>query len=324
MRSAHYFQTVSIVLFLYSLASNTIKAVPLVLSVLCLVGFVTVEYRVATDPIIPLVVLQNRGILLSCLSQLGFMAARWTILYFAPIFVLAVRGLGPALAGTVLVATNAGFGTGGLLVGWLHVRRSGSFWLPCLVSLTFFGLTLFGVSFVSNAAAPAWLYLTLLFLNGFCTGAALNYTLAHLLHLAPHDMHFVGTGLLGTFRGFAGSFGTAIGGGVFMRTLGAALTKGLEALDGTDQLSPARRELVKRLIGSPALVFGGGLSDAERMVAVAGYELSLRVLYRSAAAMCILVLVAQACTGWSEPVISEEEEAEIEEAIAEHDGATEA
>lgn len=252
------------------------------------------------------------------------MAARWTVLYFAPIFVLAVRGLSPTVAGAVLVPTNLGFGSGGLVVGWLHVRRAGSFYAPSLASLLFFAIALAGLSFLSTAAAPAWLYVLVVFLNGFGTGAALNYTLAHLLHLSAPEEHFIATSLLATFRGFAGSFGTAIGGGIFARRLRASLTSGFELLDGGDGiLDPGRRELITRLIGSPALVFGGDLSDAERAVAVRGYEDSLRVLYRSAAALCILVLLVQAGTGWS-GVAAKEDAEEVEEAVAEHDAAMEA
>lgn len=186
-----------------------------------------------------------------------------------------------------------------------------------------FGLTLFGLSFVSNAATNAWLYIAVIFLNGFSTGAALNYTLAHMLHLADPATHFVSTSLLATFRGFAGSFGTAIGGGIFARTLRSVLASGFERLDGGEGLSKGRSELITKLIGSPALVFGGGLTDAERAVAVDGYESALRVLYQSAAALCILVLIVQAATGWAAPV-SKEEEVEIEEEIAGHDGRMEA
>ena len=246
------------------------------------------------------------------------MAARWTVLFFAPVFVLAVRGLSPAIAGAVLIPTNAGFGSAGLLVGWLHVRRPGSFWLPSLASYLCFGATLYSLSILSTAASPTWLYVLALFLNGFATGTALSYTLAHLLHLSAAEAHFIATSLLGTFRGFAGSFGTAIGGGIFSRTLRAALTKGFRALDhdggsgsggGSGEVDgDGRHDLIARLIGSPALVFGGCLSDAERTVAVQSYEHALGVLYRAATLLCIIVLVIQAAAGWQAPPAKEEEE----------------
>lgn len=314
--------TTTIVLFLYGLSSPKILILPIILSFASLALFLATEYLYTSDPIIPISVLQSRGVLLSCLGQLGFMAARWTVLFYAPVFVLAVRGYSPAVAGSVLIPTNAGFGLGGVIVGWLHVKRTGSFWSPSLVSLVFFIFTIFGLSFLSTAAVEPWLYVTTIFLNGFATGACLNYTLAHMLHLAAPETHFIATSLLATFRGFAGSFGTAIGGGAFGRTLRDVLTDGFTELDG-GVLGEGRRVLITRLIGSPALVFEGGLSDAERAVAVGGYEVALKMLYRGAAAVCLLVLIVQAGTGWSAPV-SKEEEDEIEEEIAEHDGRMEA
>lgn len=313
--------TLSLVLFLYGL-SGQIRLLPILLSAATLAAFVATEYLFAADPIIPISVLQSRGVLLSCLAQLGLMAARWTVLFYAPVFVLAVRGLSPAVSGSILIPTNAGFGSGGLVVGWLHVKRAGSFWAACLVSVVAFGLATFGLSFVSTAAAEPAVYIAVVFLNGFATGAALNYTLAHMLHLVEPENHFIATSLLTTFRGFAGSFGTAIGGGVFARTLRDVLAKGFERLDG-ERLGRGRLELITRLIGSPALVYGGDLSDAERAVAVEGYEAALRVLYQGAAAVCLLVLVVQAGTGWAAPVSKQQEE-DIEEEVAEADQTMEA
>jgi hypothetical protein len=310
------------VLFLYGL-SGTIQLLPILLSLLTLPLFLLIESR-ARDPVIPLAVLKSRGVLLSCFAQLGFMAARWTVLFYAPIFVLAVRGLSPAVAGAVLIPTNAGFALGGLLVGALHIRRAGSFWLPALLSLALFSVALLALAFVSDAATAAPVYVGVVFVNGLCTGAALNYTLAHLLHLASPDVHFIVTSLLSTFRGFAGSFGTAIGGGVFARTLRGALAEGFERLDGGG-LDKAREKLITVLIGSPAVVWKEGvLSVAERGVAVLGYERALAVLYKSAAVACVLMLVMQAGTGWAGPVGAKEDDEEFEEAVAEGDRAMEA
>ncbi len=165
----------------------------------------------------------------------------------------------------------------------------------------------------------------MVFLNGLCTGAALNYTMAHLLHLSSPDMHFITTSLLSTFRGFAGSFGTAIGGGVFSRTLRDALTAGFKRLDGGGPLDKAREKLIAVLIGAPATVWKEGvLNVAERQIAVAGYERALTALYLSAASTCVLVLVIQAGTGWTAPADEKEDDNEFEEAVAEGDRAMEA
>ena len=263
--------------------------------------------------------------LLSCFAQLGFMASRWTVLFYAPVFVLAVRGLSPAVAGSVLIPTNLGFALGGLIVGALHIRKAGSYWFASLASLLLFSLAIFAMAFVSNAAASTSIYVAAVFVNGLCTGAALNYTLTHLLHLSSPSLHYIVTGLLSTFRGFAGSFGTAIGGGVFARTLRDALTTGFTRLDGGDELGKAREKLITVLIGSPAMVWKEGvLNAAERQVAVFGYELALEALYKSAALVCVLVVLMQAGTGWAAPAGEKEDDDEIEREVAEGDRAMEA
>lgn len=314
--------TAVIVLLLWGL-SGTIQPTAMGLSALILAVFVFNEYKLTSDPLIPISILQSRGVLLSCLAQLGLMAARWTVLFYAPIFILAVRGLSPTLAGAVLVPTNLGFACGGIIVGWVHVRRAGAFWLPCIVSVLLFGLTTFGLSLTSNATSSAWQYLLIVFCNGFSTGAALNYTVAHLLHVSSPGTHYIATGLLATFRGFAGSFGTSIGGGIFTRKLREELAAGFERLDGSSGLSPGRVILITRLVGSPNLVYGGTLTNTERAVAVDGYEMALKALYTSACALTVLVLFIQAGTGWAAPAGQKTEE-ETAEAIAEHDGQGEA
>ncbi|KAI4592152.1 hypothetical protein KJ359_011480 [Pestalotiopsis sp. 9143b] len=310
--------TGTLVLFLYGL-SGTIQIIPIVVSVGTLVAFVLFESLVAADPIIPVAVLQSRGALLSCLAQLGFMAARWAVLFYAPVTALAVFGFSPGAAGSMLVPTNLGFGAGGLVVGWLHVRRAGSFWLPSLVSMALFGASLLLLSFAASPSVPTWVFVGIIFANGLCTGASLNYTLAHLLHLTPGHTHYIATSLLATFRGFAGSFGTAIGGGIFTRSLRGALETGFRAVDGTDGLSAARRLLVTRLVGSPALVHDGGLSAADHRVAVDGYAAGMHVLFQAAAVLSVVVVVLQAATGWNGPGDEKEDEEEVRRALAQSD-----
>ncbi|CAK7267865.1 hypothetical protein SEPCBS119000_002768 [Sporothrix epigloea] len=342
--------TLFIVLFLYGM-SGTVRPLPILISGVVLLLFLATEawyvpHVTGGVPIVPYEVLRSRGVLLSCFAQLGVMAARWTVLYYAPIYALAVCGYPAALAGSALIPTNFGFGVGGLVVGWLHVRRSGAFWLPSVVSVFFFACSLALVGLLSRAHESAHgpvAFVVALFVNGFCTGAFLNYTLAHVLHLTRPSTHFIITSLLATFRGFSGSFGTSIGGGFFMRRLAAELASSFERLDG-GSLSSEHRILVTRLVGSPALVFGSdsqgnpALSDVERKVAVTSYEAALGNLFHWAAVIALVVIVVQAGTGWSAPKSSpdagtagggavfedEEDEEEILEAIAEHNATMEA
>jgi hypothetical protein len=122
-------QVATLVSFLYGLSSPNILWQPIVLSAAFLVIFIVTEVYVVSEPIIPVIVLKSRGTLLSCVAQLGIMSVRWMVLFYTPVYAIAVRGWSPASAGSILIPTNLGFGTGGLLVGWLHIKRGGSFWL---------------------------------------------------------------------------------------------------------------------------------------------------------------------------------------------------
>ncbi len=136
------------------------------------------------------------------------------------------------------------------------------------------------------------MYFLTVFVNGLFTGAALNYTLAHLLHLTPPSTHFISTSLLTTFRGFSGSFGSAIGGGLFVRVLKAQLEQGFEEHGGLE----GREDLVRRLLGSPASV--KTLTGVERRIAVQSYEISLKQLFVTGTGLALIMVVVQAGTGW--------------------------
>ncbi|KAL1630526.1 hypothetical protein SLS56_004800 [Neofusicoccum ribis] len=283
--------TASITTLLIALSGPKILLLPLILSIILFPIFLVTELRFARDPIIPITLLKSRGTLLTCLATLGFMMSRWSVLFYTPVYALGVRLWSPAAAGSILIPTNLGFGSGGLLAGFLHIRRAGSFYLPTLIAMSLFPVTLLALGLASRAATPAPLYVVLTFLNGLTTGAAINYALVHALHLTPPATHFVLTSLVATFRGFAGSFGSAIGGGVFARLLADSLARGFRARG-----QPGKEELIRRLLGSPALV--AQLDGVDRAVAITGYEDALRGLFMAAVVLGVVALAVQAGTGW--------------------------
>ncbi|KAH6878766.1 major facilitator superfamily domain-containing protein [Alternaria rosae] len=304
--------TTTIVLFLLGLSGPRVLPTPIILSALALPVFVLNEAYVAGDPVIPVSVLRSRGTLLTCLGTTGFMMARWSILFYTPVYALAVRGWAPAVAGSILIPTNAGFATGGLLAGVFHIKRTGSFYLHTVVAMALFPITMAVLALISTPSSPWGLYVAMVFLNGLVTGAATNYALVHLLHLTLPEVHPIVISLLATFRGFSGSFGSAIGGGYFVRVLHKSLD------DGFAQAGLRNRgELTRRLLGSPALV--GKLEGKDRVVAVGAYADALKALFLCAVGLSIVVVLVQAGTGWKEPAKSEsqreEEEIEAEDGV---------
>ncbi|KAK3675439.1 hypothetical protein LTR78_004522 [Recurvomyces mirabilis] len=302
--------TTTLILLLYSLSSPSgIPLLPLLLSGLVLTTFILNELYLTADPIIPLTLLRSRGLLLTCLGTLGYMLARWTVLFYTPTYALAVRGWSPATAGSILIPTNAGFALGGLAVGWLHITRPGSYWLPCVIVYALFPITLLLLAGLCTENSSPVLFVLVVGACGAVTGAALNYTLAHLLHLTPKRTHYIATSLLATFRGFAGSFGSAIGGGIFTRRLYSSLESGF-----AEHGFKGREDLVRRLLGSPGLV--RGLQGVEKEVAIKGYEDALRTLFLAGAGLALVTVIVQAGTGWKQAkedrVTAEEEEDEQE------------
>lgn len=296
----------TLISLLYGLSSPKLLWQPIALSSFFLASFIATEVYIAPEPIIPVIVLKSRGVLLSCVAQLGIMSARWMVLFYSPVYAIALLGWSPASAGSILIPTNVGFAIGGLLVGWLHIKRGGSFWLTCVLGYFLFSCTLVLLSQITRKSTPAWSYFLSVFVNGLCTGASLNYTLAHLLYQTPASTHYITISLMATFRGFGGSFGSAIGGGLFTRILRDGLEKGFEENGGL----AGREDLVRRLLGSPALV--KSLHGSEKAVAVESYTASLSGLLLAGAGLALVMVCMQAGTGWKHG--AEKEEAEERDA----------
>jgi hypothetical protein len=72
-----------------------------------------------------------------------------------------------------------------------------------------------------------------------------------------------------------------------------------------------RGELIRRLLGSPALV--SKLDGKEKVAAVGAYQGAFKALFLSAVALSIVVVLVQAGTGWNEPEKDEEQRADEED-----------
>lgn len=120
----------------------------------------------------------------------------------------------------------------------------------------------------------------------------MNYTLIHQLHLIPKDLHVIATPMAGMFRSFAGSFGSSIGGGIFFRELKRSLEEGFD-----DAGLPKNDDLLKKLLGSPALV--KNLKEPLKTVAMDSYATSIRNLFLAGTVLALTMTVFQAGTGWT-------------------------
>ncbi|KIW01939.1 uncharacterized protein PV09_06778 [Verruconis gallopava] len=243
------------------------------------------------DPVVPVKVLRNRSVFFACMATLGYMMARWAVLFYSPVYGTAVRGLSPPEAGAVLIPTNIGFALGSLLSGLLHIRRDGSFYVACLSVFALFPVSILWLAVSTTATVSMVLYYFILLWNGLCAGGGMNYTLAHIQHLVHTDVRLIAISIFFTFRGFAGTFGATVGGGIFNRALKAAL---IRRFNEEDIVLPD--PLLRKLVGSPRAV--QTLKGFALKAAVQGYVDALRTLFLAGVGLAIVTFVLQACTGW--------------------------
>ena len=285
----------TITLILYGLAAPGFGPAEIFTIVLGVFVFLPVfvyqeAYRHA-DPIVSVKILRNRPVFFACMATLGYMMARWAVLFYSPVFGTAVKGLDPAEAGAVLVPTNLGFAIGSILSGLIHIRRDGSYYAACLVVFALFPVSILWLALSTTATVSMALYYFILLWNGLCAGGGMNYTLAHIQHLVHTDVRLIAISIFFTFRGFAGTFGATVGGGIFNRALKAALVRRFDE-EGIVLPWPLLRELV----GSPRAV--QKLRGYAHKAAVQGYVDALRTLFLAGVGLAVVTLVLQACTGW--------------------------
>ena len=291
----------SVVLLLFSLSSQKILVTPIILSFFMLALFVFVELKWAVEPIIPYSVLRSKGNVLTGLATIGVMSARWSILFYSPVYAISVRGWSQASAGLMLLPTNTGFAIGGILVGWLHISKGGAFYISSLATYLLFALSLVFVSQIATPDSNVWIFVLALFVNGLLTGALLNYTLVHVLYLTHKNTHVIVLPLNAMFRSLSGSFGSSIAGGVFLRTLRAKLEE-----DFKNAGLHGKGNLIDRLVGTPALV--KSLMGIDKDIALDGYVTALKALFLVGAGLAVVMALFQAGTGWTAPKEDVEED----------------
>jgi hypothetical protein len=166
------------------------------------------------------------------------------------------------------------------------------------------------VALLSTPDSSVILYAIVIFINGFTCGAFLNYTVSHVLHLTSPSTHYIVTGLISTFRSTAGSFGSAIGGGIFSRVLRRRLEEGFGDGSYDDGVIPDdKQEIIRKLMGSPALVWQ--LEGYEKQAAISAYQDALRTMFLAGVALVLLMTFAQAGTGSTPPVEVDEDEVAV-------------
>lgn len=191
---------------------------------LCL--FIYWETQMAVEPVIPISVLTNRTVISACLTNFFGSGLTYAFIYYSPIFLQAMCHYSYNDIGSRIVLNFVGVAIGSLGSGLL-VRRTGSYFSLCLVSLvlTTSGCFMLMISpYLGHAVSHSALYqCTSYFLQGLGYAAMLTITLIALIAAVNPHQQATSTAAQYTFRGAGSSLGIALAAAVFQNVLGSKL-----------------------------------------------------------------------------------------------------
>jgi hypothetical protein len=191
--------------------------IPIVLGAVGVVVFTLQQARFAAQPIVPLVVFQNRTTVVSYFGTIITGLVLWCILYYMPLYFEAVKGYDNIIAGVALFPQTFTVAPAGALAGALLTktgRYRWSIWLGW--TLGTLGLGLFCVLDV-DTSIPAWIFLNLV------SGIGLGFlfpAIATAIQASVASEHVaIAIAIFSFFRSVGQALGVAIGGVIFQNRM---------------------------------------------------------------------------------------------------------
>ena len=199
-----------------------LTAVPL--AAVFLAGFVYVEDRVASEPIIPVRLLLDRTVAAACLTNWFVTMVVFALLFYGPIY-FQLLGLSTTQAGARIMPQSLGAAVGSLGSG-LIMRATGRYWALNLGAEAVFVLATALVCTVT-LATPTWPPLIYFFLGGLGYGGMLTVTLLAVIAAVDHSQQAVITSASYAFRSTGSTLGVTIASAVFQNILKIDLWRAL-------------------------------------------------------------------------------------------------
>jgi len=199
---------------------------PLVLTTLplsgvCLLVFIYVEDKIASEPIIPVRLLLNRTVACACLTNWFTTMSAFIMLYFAPIY-FQVLGYSATQAGARLIPQSLGASVGSLGSGFI-MRATGRYYILNIAveSMLLVSSALVAATFGRNTPdIPSYIYF---FLGGAGYGGMLTVTLLALISAVDHKHQAVITSASYAFRSTGSTIGITLASAVFQNLLKSEL-----------------------------------------------------------------------------------------------------
>jgi len=214
-----------------------------------LAAFSLIERR-AVEPVLPLGLLRNRTIAVSCVLSAIIGIGLFSITAYLPTYFQMAYRTSATVSGLVPIATVFGMLVSNLLSGWL-VSRTGHYRAYPIVgtALAAVGLLIMAVLPLS---APLWVCMIVMAVVGLGTGLFMSLVLAIAQSAAPVSELGVVTASMNLVRQVGSTVTTAVIGGVIAVGVVALLPAGLDAATLTPQLVHAAPVAVQ---GEVAVVY---------------------------------------------------------------------
>ena len=243
--------------------------VPLLLGVVGLVGFCLFEKFIALEPTFRLSIFDKRTAVLGYLGTFLHGTLVWTILYYQPLYYLAVKEYSPVIAGVAMFPSTFTVAPMSIVTG-LAITKTSAYRWTLWVGWGFITLGM-GLTILLDVDTnfPPWISINIV--PGIGLGMLFPALQIHVQSATSNqDMAFA-VGAFVFFRTFGKAVGVAMGGGIFQNTMIKKLQAYPRYASQAAELSKNAAALVQTIRKTPP---GADKQDLQM-----AYTESIRVVY---------------------------------------------
>lgn len=260
--------------------THPLVLVSLPLSFISLLGFIYIEVRIASEPVIPVKLFLNRTVAAACLTNWFTTMAIFMITFYVPLF-YQVKGLSTTAAGTRLIPQSIGSSIGSLGSGAI-MNHTGKY---RILGIFVIGLFVFGAGLLSTMTfqTPQWPAFVYLFLVGGGYGGMLTVTLLAVISAVSHEHQAVVTSATYAFRSTGSTIGVTIASAVYQNLLASSLHARFDGRKGADEEIKRIRDDLEELKRLP---------EGWKVGVYESYGIALRGVFLTGLGIAALALVS--------------------------------
>ncbi|CAO3677415.1 unnamed protein product [Umbelopsis ramanniana] len=205
-----------------------------------LLCFIAVETFVAKLPVLPMRLMIQRNPLVCSFCNFFSMMASTSMVYFSPLFFVAVMGFSASKAGLWVSARVVGVSIGSISAG-RYMSSTGRFKSYMVGTYFLLSVAMFGIS-TWVPSTPTWLQIGAMLLDGFSAGGGLTSSLVAMLSSVESQDIATISSISYLFRSTGGVIGVSLVSTVFQGKLKEYLEQTITGPDAKEIIDLVRRE----------------------------------------------------------------------------------